>query len=71
MVLTSELEMKAKAAYYHGGQDFYTGAQLDPETPLHVYRDLGIEEQAYITEAYMNGWTDESLMQALPDGSPA
>ena len=71
MVLTEALERKAAAAYYHGGQDFYAGAPCDPSTPLVVYKDLVAEEQSYISEAYMNGWTDEALMQSLPDGSPA
>jgi len=70
-VITRTLENKVKAAYYHGGQDFYAGAPCDPTIPLTVYTDLTETEQEQITSAWSEGWTNECLLQALPDGSPA
>ncbi|MDR2717701.1 MAG: hypothetical protein LBB89_06515 [Treponema sp.] len=70
-MIARTLENKAKAAYEHGKMDFWAGAPRDPQTPLRVYRDLTKEQQTIIMEAWENGWQDESLMQALPDGMPA
>ena len=70
-VIERMLEAKEKAAYYHGGQDFYAGARLNPETPLRVWPNLPEGWRAAIKEAYTDGWTNEALMQSLPDGSPA
>jgi len=70
-MITSTLENKAKAAYEHERMDYLAGAPCDPNIPLRVYSGLGGEQQAYIMESWANGWTDESLMQSLPDGMPA
>jgi cephalosporin hydroxylase len=71
MLITSDLERKAKAAYEHGRMDFLAGAPCDPKTPLGVYRDLNEDQRIYVMESWMNGWTDESMMQSLPEGLPA
>jgi hypothetical protein len=70
-MIARTLENKAKAAYEHGRMDFLAGAPCDPITPLRVYRDLDEEQQAVIKQAYADGWMNECLMQALPDGMPA
>ena len=70
-MITRTLGNKVIAACEHGKMDFYAGAPRDPKTPLNVYRDLSEIEQAYIMGAWTEGWDNEALMQALPDGSPA
>lgn len=65
------LRNKIKAVFEHGKMDFYASEKLDPETPLRVWPNLPDEWRAAIKEAYADGWTNEALMQALPDGSPA
>jgi hypothetical protein len=65
------LASKVIAAYEHGKMDFLAGAPRDPKIPLNVYRDLDEAEQTYIMDSWTEGWDMESLMQSLPDGSPA
>jgi len=68
-VITRTLENKAQAAYEHGRLDFLAGAPCDPLTPLQVYHDLSEDQKIDIMEAWVNGWTNESLMQSSPDGT--
>lgn len=70
-MITSTMESKTSAAYEHGRMDFRAGAPCDPKTPLKIYRDLNDDQKILIMESWMNGWTDESLMQSFPDGFPA
>jgi hypothetical protein len=70
-MITRTLENKAKAAYQHGRMDFRAGAPLDPQTPLRIYSDLNESQKIIIMESWMNGWTDESLMQLSPESMPA
>jgi len=69
--MITSLESKIRAAYLHGGMDFLTGAPCDPKPALTVYSNLSDEEQNRIAQSWINGWHNESLMQSLPDGSPA
>jgi len=73
-VIVRTLENKIIAAYQHGRLDFLAGAPCNAETPLFVYRDLTEKQKIKVSLAWIGGWNDqmnESLMQALPDGSPA
>jgi hypothetical protein len=65
------LEVACKAAYEHGRRDFWADSPFDPSIPLRIYDDLTPEQQAAVKESWMNGWSDESLTQSLPDGMPA
>ena len=69
--MATSFESKLKAAYEHGRMDFLAGASCDPKTPLAVYDNLGAPHKKLIAESWLNGWHNESLMQSLPDGSPA
>jgi len=71
MRITSSFGAKIKAAYEHGRMDFWAGAPYDTQTPLRVYRDLNKFQQVVISQAWSDGWNNECLMQALPDGMPA
>jgi len=68
------LSNKIIAAYTHGRMDFLAGAPCKAETPLIVYRDLTEKQKIQVSLSWIGGWNDqmnESLMQSLPDGSPA
>jgi hypothetical protein len=70
-VRVTNFELAARAANEHGRMDFLAGSPCDPSIPLKIYDDLTPEQQVVIMESWMNGWNDESVMQALPDGMPA
>jgi len=70
-VIATSLESKLKAVYEHGRMDFLADAPCDPRTALFVYSDLCDEDKKRIVESYANGWHNESLMQSLPEGTPA
>jgi len=69
--MTTTLESKLKAVYEHGRIDFRVGASCKPEIPPGFCTDLSDEQKKLITESWIKGWHNESLMQALPDGFPA
>ena len=62
---------ETSAANERGRKAFWDGKPCDPNIPLKLYEDFGEEDRTRYMESWMNGWTDESLMQSLPDGSPA
>jgi len=64
-------ESKLKAAYEHGRMDFRAGAPCNPETPKAIYSGLSELLRNIIVQSWVDGWHNESLTQALPDGSPA
>jgi hypothetical protein len=70
-VKAANLELAARVANEHGRRDFLAGSPCDPSIPLKVYDDLTPEQRIVIMESWINGWTDASIMQALPDGMPA
>jgi hypothetical protein len=67
----TNLELAAKAANEHGRKDFLAGSPCDPSIPLKIYDDLTHEQQIVIMESWMNGWKDESAMQARREGMTA
>jgi len=73
-MIARTFESKLIAAFEHGKMDFKAGVPCNAETPLFVYRDLTEKQKTQISLAWIGGWKDqmnESLMRALPDGSPA
>jgi uncharacterized protein YjlB len=59
---------KASTANTIGRRAFNGGVPCDPNIPFRHYKSLGKEIGLRLMESWMNGWTDESLMQSLPDG---
>jgi len=54
--MSRDLLPKLKAAYEHGRLDFLAGAPYDPATPLVVYDNLPKMDQAYIKQAWSDGY---------------
>ena len=69
--MTTTLESKIRAAYRHGRMDFWAGASCRPKIPPGFCKGLNDEQKKLIEESWIEGWHNESLMQSLPDGSPA
>jgi hypothetical protein len=69
-VKVTDLRLASRVANEHGRMDFLAGSPCDPSIPLKIYTDLTKGQQIVIMESWMNGWNDESVMQALPDGMP-
>jgi len=69
--MTTNLESKLKAAYEHGRMDFWAGAACDPKIPHGFCSGLSEGQKKLLAVSWVDGWHNESLMQSLPDGSPA
>jgi len=69
--MITNFESKLKAAYEHGRMDFNAGGPCKPTIPISWCEGLSEVQIKLIQQSWVDGWHNESLMQALPDGSPA
>jgi len=69
--MITSIESKLKAAYEHGRMDFLAGADCDPKIPSGFCSGLSELQIKIVKQSWVEGWHNESLMQALPDVSPA
>ena len=72
--MNSLLRNKMQASYEHGKIDFLAGSPCDTAAVKKVYSELGPTQKSLVEMAWVDGWIDqmnESLMQSLPDGTPA
>ena len=60
-----------KIAYDFGRKAYINGEPNDLLIPEKLFENADPKEKAVLVEFWLDGWNDESVMQALPDGSPA
>jgi len=71
MKAVNALEEKISYAAKLGRQAFMEGKPCEPNIGMKIPYSLIIDEEVQVLGSWMDGWKDESAMQALPDGMPA
>lgn len=71
MIVNEAVKEKASYVYELGCRAFREGKPCDPHIPMKIPYGLDVDVEIYLMESWMNGWTDESLMQFLSEKTPA